>query len=244
MSVQDDARENRMLDLFNLFQPPDRVRHGTDAVLHFGGRVLEFELKSVTTAKGGLTTVRDFGPDHIAKWKNKHWLISVYRQGTLLYCQYGSPAAMAPWIEEKWNYIRTDFSLTQHVPQLLDINILHQILGVKPVYTIADARRLHKNQYSKAEYLALMDISQPYRAGLTKVGYSPETMLAILRDRARYVIERGATLNNPHVPKSFFAGWEQIKDNHAARLRELVAQWISDHEQTAHVPLQPPHDRP
>jgi len=157
MSVQDDARENRMLDLFNLQQPANRVRHGTDAILQIEGRTLEFELKSVTTG-GGLTTVRDFGPDHIAKWKNKHWLISVYQGGILLHCKYGSPAAMAPWIEEKWRYIKADFDLAQHIPHLLFLPTMYSIIGSKEIYTVADAKRLHKAQYSAVKYAELMDV--------------------------------------------------------------------------------------
>lgn len=130
MSVQDDVRENRMLDLFNLEQPANRVRHGTDAILKIEGRTLEFELKSVTTRRGGLTTVRDFGPDHIAKWKNKHWLISIWQgnTNTLLHCHYGSPASMAPWIEQKWRYIKSDFELAQHVPDLITIDTMYSII--------------------------------------------------------------------------------------------------------------------
>jgi hypothetical protein len=91
---QDDSRENRIVDLFNLERPANRVRHGTDATLAIDDLKPAFELKSVTTG-GGLTTVRDFGPDHIAKWKNKHRLIAVYQGDNLEYCKYGSPAAMA-----------------------------------------------------------------------------------------------------------------------------------------------------
>jgi hypothetical protein len=49
MSAQDDARENRIVDLFNLERPVPRLRHGTDALLRIDGHTLEFELKSVTT---------------------------------------------------------------------------------------------------------------------------------------------------------------------------------------------------
>jgi hypothetical protein len=44
----------------------------------------------------------------------------------------------------------------------------------------------------------------------------------ILRDRCRYLIERGATLNNPHILGSYFENWEKITERHAERLRELV----------------------
>jgi hypothetical protein len=243
MSVQDDARENRMLDLFNLQRPANRVRHGTDAILQIEGRTLEFELKSVTTG-GGLTTVRDFGPDHIAKWKNKHWLISVYQGSSLLYCKYGSPAAMAPWIEEKWRYIKADFDLAQHIPHLLSLSTMCSIIGSKEVYTIADAKKLHKAQYSAARYAELMDVSEIVGGKEKTIGYSPSRMLEILRDRARYVIERGSTLNNPHIPASYFAAWEEIKHDHAFRLRDLVKEWLAADEPQARVPLQSPPGTP
>lgn len=243
MSVQDDARENRMLDLFNLQQPENRVRHGTDAILHIDGRTLEFELKSVTTG-GGLTTVRDFGPDHIAKWKNKHWLISVWHGNTLLHCKYGSPAAMAPWIEEKWRYIKADFDLAQHIPDLIALETMYSIIGTKEIYTLADAKKLHKAQYSARRYAELMDLTSIVQGREKLIGYSPDRMLQILKDRARYVIERGSTLNNPHVPASYFADWEAITADHAIRLRQLVREWINADEPQANVPLQAPHDMP
>ena len=49
-------------------------------------------------------------------------------------------------------------------------------------------------------------------------------MLRLLRERCEYIIRRGSTLNNPHIPASFFEGWEQIVEDHAARLRELVVE--------------------
>ena len=60
-------------------------------------------------------------------------------------------------------------------------------------------------------------------------------MLEILKDRARYVIERGSTLNNPHIPASYFAGWEEIKRDHAIRLRALVREWLAANEPQANV---------
>lgn len=234
MAAQDDARENRIVDLFNLERPENRVRHGTDAILQIDGRTLEFELKSVTTG-GGLTTVRDFGPDHIAKWKHKHWLIAVYQKDELLHCKYGSPATMAPWIEGKWQYIKADFELAQHVPELIGLNILYAVIGEKAIYSKNDAKNLHKNQYTTQEYKDLMDVQN---------GYSPSRMLEILRDRAKYVIERGSTLNNPHIPASYFSGWEEIRRDHALRLRELVREWLAAEQPQAHVPLELQRDTP
>jgi hypothetical protein len=89
--AQDDVRENRLVDLFNLSRPADRSRHGTDAFLAVDEQIFEFELKSVTTGGGGVSTVRDLGPDHIAKWRGKHWIIGIYDELDLLSCKYGSP---------------------------------------------------------------------------------------------------------------------------------------------------------
>ncbi|MEE7448664.1 hypothetical protein MRF4_13085 [Methylobacterium radiotolerans] len=49
--AQGDARENRLVDLFNLVRPAKGGRHGVDAVLLVDGQEIEFEFKSVTTAK-------------------------------------------------------------------------------------------------------------------------------------------------------------------------------------------------
>lgn len=105
MTVQDDARETELIDLFCLKRPDNHSRSGVDAILELDGSFYEFELKS--TSRGSVTTVRDFGIDHIAKWKGKHWLIGVYdREGTnLKHCLYGSPMAMSGWIREKEQYI-------------------------------------------------------------------------------------------------------------------------------------------
>lgn len=80
-------------------------------------------------------------------------------------------------------------------------------------YTVKDAHRIQKRQYTKAQYHELKDRPE---------GYSPEQMLMILRDRCRYLIERGSTLNNPHIPRGYFDGWPRISSDHAVRLRRLV----------------------
>lgn len=217
MAVQDDARERQLIELFNLERISGAGRADTDARLVIGEVRVPFELKSTTSADGSVTTVRDFGAAHIAKWKGKHWLIGCYRQDgvTLNYCLYGSPQRMAPWIREKEEYIRVDCLLADCVPELITLEMLYKILGEKQVYLLEDAKLLHKRQYKQAQYREKMDLEQ---------GYSAERMLHILKDRCRYVIERGATLNNPHIPGSYFAGWERITQNHANRLRELVAE--------------------
>ena len=123
---------------------------------------------------------------------------------------------MRPWILEKWDYIKADFEMAKHVPAHITLETMFEILGRKDVYTKADARKLHKAQMTAAAYASAQDL---------KDGYSPERMLDIFKDRARYVIERGSTLNNPHIPAKFLETWPRIDGNHAAELRALVSAW-------------------
>jgi hypothetical protein len=76
MTVQDDARERQMARLFNLSHQPDGKRGGIDATLAIGDLALKFELKSATATS--VSTVRDFGPNHVEKWDSLHWLFGFY----------------------------------------------------------------------------------------------------------------------------------------------------------------------
>lgn len=100
MAAQDDAREKKMRDLFNLRVDPDRKRSDTDAYLDRPDlEPVPFELKSTT--KTSISTVRDFNPDHVAKWRDKHWLFGFFdEQQELQNCCYASPAMMKPWIDK------------------------------------------------------------------------------------------------------------------------------------------------
>ena len=222
MTVQDDRRENELITLFQLQKPPNATRSGTDAILDLNGLLIPFELKSTTSSS--VTTVRDFGLDHIKKWQGKHWLFGFYnKNGTeLKYCLYASPQAMGKWISEKEAYIMSDYKLAELVPDRLTIEDLYEIIGQKDVYTLADARSLLKSQkqYKTAQnYREKMDLPE---------GYSPEKMLSLLKDRCRYLLERGSTLNNPHILASYFQGWAQITENHAQCLRNLVIEALQD----------------
>ncbi|MCL2930363.1 MAG: hypothetical protein O4861_11950 [Trichodesmium sp. St16_bin4-tuft] len=96
MTVQDDSRENELIQLFNLERLANSTRSGTDAILTLNSLIIPFELKSTT--KTSVTTVRDFGLEHIKKWRGQHWLFGFYEKGgkTLKYCLYASPKMMAP----------------------------------------------------------------------------------------------------------------------------------------------------
>lgn len=223
MVVQDDIRERELIRLFRLEKIEGAGRADTDAELVLDGVHIPFELKSSTD--DSVTTVRDFGLDHVAKWKGKHWLFGFYNEDglTLKFCLYGSPQAMAPWIGLKEEYIRVDLQLAGCVPSLIHLDLLYDLLGQKDLYGTEDARLLQKRQYSKALYQERRDLPG---------GYSPNRMLEILKDRCAYLIRRGSTLNNPHIPGSYFRGWERITANHAQRLRQRVAEALTQEART------------
>jgi hypothetical protein len=211
MPVQDDAREIELRRLFAL-EDSQGGRSGVDAYLRLDGELLPFELKSTT--KGAVTTVRDFGPDHIAKWVGKHWLIGVYSRDQLLqHTIYVSPKNMEPWIRRMEEYISLDFKLASLVPSLINIETLYEVLSEKEVYSIQDARNVQKMQHTVDEYRAMVDLTD---------GISPNRMLEILRGRCRYLIARGSTLNNPHIPKEYISRFPAITENHPAELERLV----------------------
>jgi hypothetical protein len=156
--AQDDVRENRLVDLFNLERPPNRTRHGVDALLKMDGKVYEFELKSITTTKGGLTTVRDFGPDHIEKWKTKHWIVALYSDDALVDCKYASPDDIKPWVEDRWEYVRADFMAAEIVPSCVTMEAMQTVLGIKDRYTVGDAKSVQKLQYIRPRWTSPTDI--------------------------------------------------------------------------------------
>lgn len=220
MAVQDDARENHLRELFRLEKEEGEGRGGNDAILKMDGAVFKFELKSSSDKNRSVTTVRDFGLEHVANWKGKHWLIGFYDATgkNLEYCLYGSPDMMDAWVQEKANYIGPDLLLARIAPDHLKLDDMRTVCGVKEMYALADAKRIQKQQYSAAEYKAKMDV---------KDGYSPDRMLEIVKDRAHYLILRGSTLNNPHIPGSYFNGWTKITENHAETLRKMVLEAIA-----------------
>jgi len=224
MPVQDDAREQQMVDLFNLSVPEDRRRDDIDADLELEelDTPLPFELKSTT--KTSVSTVRDFGPEHIAKWQNLHWLFAFYDTDgkKLRYCRYASPSDMAPWIAEKERYVLPDLVLAQRAPQLVTHDVLVQVLGDLQRYSTADAKSVMKNQWSAQQYRD--------NADLPDGGYSRDRMVHLLQERCGYVIRRGATLNNPHIPRGYLEKLTRIERDHAASLRQLVRTYLAAKE--------------
>lgn len=236
MPVQDDERERQMVDLFNLTVPKERRRADVDALLELDERAepLPFELKS-STGKS-VSTVRDFGPDHIAKWRQLHWLFAFYSSGgqRLRYCYYASPADMADWISDRERYVRPDMVLAEWAPRLVSAETLQQVLGDAETFSLDDARLIMKNQWRLADYHRQADLP-----GAT---YSRERMIELLQQRCAYLIRRGATLNNPHIPEVYLTsrGLHPIDRDHAAKLRQLVrAHLDSIRDTTGAIDLDP-----
>lgn len=221
MPAQDDAREQQMVNLFNLVTPEDRKRADIDARLELPelDRPLDFELKS-TTSKS-VSTVRDLGPDHFVKWRELHWLFAFYDTSAtkLLYCSYASPADMAEWIEGRQSYIRPDLVLAERVPDFITADVVREILGERDGYTTADAKSVMKAQWSAQRYRT--------EADLPGGGYSMDRMVQLLRERCAYVIQRGSTLNNPHIPGPYLDRLVRIEKDHAETLRRLVREYLA-----------------
>lgn len=223
MPVQDDSREQQMVALFNLTVPPARGRSDVDAYLRLPGvnPSLPFELKS--TSRDSVSTVRDFGPEHIAKWSVLHWLFAFYETDgtTLRYCYYASPSDMRDWIKEKERYIRPDIILAQEASSLIDDEILTVVLGSADSFDSSDARLVMKNQWKASDYRN--------NADLNGGRYSRRRMVGLLQDRLAYVIRRGATLNNPHIAERYFTDRQlsKIEEDHAATLRILVRDYLA-----------------
>ena len=237
MAAQDDAREQQMLLMFNLTVPPDRTRGGLDAVLELDGQPepIPFELKS-TTSKS-VSTVRDMSPAHITKWRGLHWLFAFYETDsvTLRHCYYASPADMAEWFEQQERYIRPDLIIADRAPRLLSHDDLIEVVGERDFYTVEDAKAVMKKQWTAAQYVD--------RSNRSDGTFSPELMLELLQERCAYVLRRGSTLNNPHIPASYLTGrLEPIVKNHAATLRTLVAKYLKERAEQVAAGVVPTED--
>ena len=231
MTVQDDERERELVRLFNLDWNPAHQRAGIDAVLtldHAGSvRRIEVEVKSTTGDT--VSTARDVGMEHIAKWRNKLFVIGFYtkeaRRPELLRCLCLTPADMAPWIDALEAKIGVDFRIADIVGRKMQIADLHVLCGAKDAYTLDDAKNILRQQWSLAEYQQGADLrvdGQPC--------FSPGAMLRVLGLRAAYIARRGATLNNPHITKAHLAAFlgtdREVTGNWAACIRDIAAAWL------------------
>lgn len=202
MAVQDDVRENQMIEILQLKKGIERS--GVDASLDFVDETgieycAQIELKSTTGRT--VSTARDVGIEHIRKWRSRIWIFGFYdttgEELQSLLCL--GPAEMEPWIAKVEKYISPDFIIGELITEKLDIADLFRVCEEKEFYTVEDAKTLFKQQWKNGEYKNNCDAKRG-----RKKGYSPEKMLMILKQRALYLNRRGSTLNNPHITKSFF----------------------------------------
>jgi hypothetical protein len=232
MPVQDDERERELVRMFNLEWDPAHQRAGVDAVLdvEVDGCPYRFEVEVKSTTGTTVSTARDVGMEHIQKWRRKLFVIGFYsreaRRPELQHCLCLTPVDMEPWIASIEAKILIDFKLALRASRRLVLEDLFNVCGEKNTYSVEDAKRLHKQQWTAEEYAAAQD---------TMVGLeqriSREKMLEILQLRLKYIAERGATLNNPHVTKAHldtFADTNRVVSgpNWAAGVRKIAAEFV------------------
>lgn len=214
MPVQDDERERELVRIFNLVWDPSHQRAGVDALLDIDvdGITYRFEVEVKSSTGTTVSTARDVGMDHIQKWRRKLFVIGFYskeaRRPELQHCLCLTPVDMEPWISSIEAKILIDFRLASLTSRRLEISDLFDVCGEQPSYSLEDAKKLHKQQWRNDEYAAAQDIEVN---GQRKI--SQTKMLEILRLRSKYIAERGATLNNPHITKTHletFAGSDRV----------------------------------
>lgn len=208
-------------------------RSDVDAFLDFEafGKAYSSPLELKSTTNYSVSTARDVGPDHIAKWRSRIWVFGFYDSSgaNLQKILTLGPADMEEWIGKIESYIAPDFAIGERIADKLDLEDLYIICGEKRKYSLSDAIALHKRQWSRDKYLSEMDAED---------GYTPGKMLEILRLRTIYLNQRGATLNNPHIPASFFSQFkaETIDatntnvDEVAALTQRKIRQITLDHK--------------
>lgn len=203
MPVQDDERERELVRMFNLSWDPAHQRAGVDAILdvEIDDARYRFEIEVKSTTGTTVSTARDVGMEHIQKWRSKLFVIGFYskdaRRPELLRSMCLTPLDMEPWIASIEAKILIDFKLALRASRKLELDDLFEVCGEQDLYTLEDAKRLHKQQWTAEEYSSALDVE-------TEEGrqYSQLRMLDILRLRSKYIAERGATLNNPHITKA------------------------------------------
>jgi hypothetical protein len=203
MTVQDDERERELVRMFNLEWDSAHQRAGVDAELKLDvdGVSYKFEVEVKSTTGSTVSTARDVSMEHIQKWRRKLFIIGFYsrdaRRPELLSCLCLTPTEMEPWIATIEAKIVVDFKLALRASRRLQIEDLHEICGTQSTYSLEDAKRLHRQQWTSDQYAAALDV----RIG-NESRMSDTKMLEILQLRSKYIAERGATLNNPHITKS------------------------------------------
>ncbi len=233
MTVQDDERERELVRLFNLDWDPAHQRSGVDAVLRLdvGGITHDIEIEVKSTTKDTVSTARDVGMAHVQRWRSKLFVIGFYtrdaRRPELKRCLCLTPSDMADWIDSIAAKVELDHRIAQRAGAALQLSDLHSVCEERGVYSVKLAKDVLRQQWSAEQYASAADVvdSDGQRA------LSAGSMLGILRARAAYIAERGATLNNPHITSKHLARFvgtdREVTNDWAARIRAIATQWIS-----------------
>ena len=231
MSVQDNERERELVRMFNLIWDSAHQRDGVDALLNLevDGRACQFNVEVKSTTNTSVATARDVGMDHIRKWRHMIFVIGFYSKAArpeLKSCLCLTPLDMEPWIKSIEDKVLIDFKLAKLASHRLTIDDMFAVCEEKEFYSLGDAKRLHKQQWTTEEYKGALDAT--YQG---KPAISPVKMLEILQLRSRYIAERGATLNNPHITKTHldsFANTDRLINgsNWAADIRKIAEDFV------------------
>lgn len=237
MPVQDDERERELARLFNLNWDATHARGGEDAELEIEvvhGARYRFSVEVKSTTGDTVSTARDVGLEHIGKWRRKLLVIGFYlpggRRPELQKSLCLSPVDMEPWIASIERKVAPDFKIAEWASRRLTLQDLFDICGEQDDYSIDDAKRLLKQQWSAEQYKAARDLRVGRRQCISQQG-----MLDILRLRSKYISERGATLNNPHITKKHlkqFWGTDReipVRGDCSAAIRRIASTFLRDH---------------
>lgn len=234
MTVQDDERERELVRLFNLDWDPAHQRAGVDAVLRVsvGDRSVDVDVEVKSTTGRTVSTARDVGMEHVAKWREKLFVIGFYsrdaRRPELLTSLCLTPVDMKAWIDSIEVRIALDDRIARRASAGLALSDVFEVCGEKAIYSLVDARAVLRQQWSSEDYLHNADLS----LGDGSPGFSPARMLDVVKARALYIARRGSTLNNPHVTSAhlspFFGTDREIKSDWASRIRSIAQRWLAD----------------
>lgn len=147
---------------------------------------------------------------------------------------------MEPWIASVERKILIDYRLAARASRNLTLTDLFEVVGEQPTYSIDDAKRLHKQQWTTAQYEQAPDTLEGADRRISQA-----KMLEILQLRARYIAERGATLNNPHITSShlqpFLTSNRLVTGNAwAAHIRQLAQEFALENPTHPAVRVAPP----
>lgn len=232
MPVQDDERERELVRIFNLNWDPAHQRAGVDALLDIevGGKKCQLEVEVKSTTGITVSTARDVGIEHIRRWRQMFFVIGFYskeaRRPELLHCLCLTPVDMEPWIASIEEKILIDFRLAQLAAKRLVLDDLFAVCGEYETYSVTNAKKLHKQQWTSEEYSAALDVEID---GVSRI--SQTNMLQILQLRSEYIAARGATLNNPHITKThldLFRNTDRVVvgPNYASAIQALATKFI------------------